>query len=726
MTALAHSARQTAPAQSYQEHIANCRSCSRLNARRAARFYSGARREFVETVEAAAVFHDLGKLDDANQQVLRRISHDPLAVPHEDAGVERLLRLGRNESAVLVAAHHAGLFGQRVEMAKPAPFRNGGVADLVYQRSEEYFQSHLAEGCPTFASTVGTPLHNCGFSRRLALSCLVDADHGDTARHYGNEVRTKAVKPRWRERLEALDKFVAGLGEDGGSRNELRRSVYQECRTVPMDPSMRSCDAALGSGKTTAVMAYLLRVAEERNLHHIFVVLPYITIIRQSVSVLREALTLPGERAEDVVAEHHHQADFSEIDLRQLSTLWRAPVIVTTAVQFFETIAAAHPARLRKLHELPGSAVFLDEAHAALPSHLWPQVWRWLETWTQEWGGHIVFASGSLARFWELKDFVEPPKARSDVPDLLSDALRLQLSDGETLRITIRSVDKALNCDELIQRTLQEPGPRLLIVNTVQSAAVIADRMHAIGHDVMHLSTALAPVDRDRIVEKIRLRLQRQAGRDWTLVATSCVEAGMNFSFRTGLRERAGVANLIQVSGRIGRDGEYVAPIVWDFRVSDPELPANPTLEIPRRVLRDLLESGEVLRLPASELVTEAMRRELTAGGRQVSEKLFKAEAGMEYPEVSDLCRVIQTDTVTVVVNEALVARIRDGGRVGPQELQKNSVQIWANKVRELPVLPLSRRGSSASLYSWEAQYDPDFLGYMAGALQFKHHMLIV
>ena len=79
-------------------------------------------------------------------------------------------------------------------------------------------------------------------------------------------------------------------------------------------------------------------------------------------------------------------------------------------------------------------------------------------------------------------------------------------------------------------------GPRLLILNTVQSAAVVADRMRKAGQDVMHLSTALAPIHRNRIVDRVKERLKYDY-EDWTLVATSCVEAGMNFSFRTGFRE---------------------------------------------------------------------------------------------------------------------------------------------------------------------------------------------
>jgi CRISPR-associated endonuclease/helicase Cas3 len=204
-------------------------------------------------------------------------------------------------------------------------------------------------------------------------------------------------------------------------------------------------------------MAYLLQVAQQRRLRHVFVVLPYTNIIKQSAEIYREALVLSEERPEDVVVEHHHQADFEDVSLRQLATLWRAPVIVTTAVQFFETLASHHPARLRKLHELPSSAVFVDETHAAIPSHLWPQVWRWLETWVWNWGGYIVLASGSLPRFWELTEFVNPPKQRADVPDLVPDALRKDLEQAERRRVTPQQRKEPLDCDGLI--TWIRPAP---------------------------------------------------------------------------------------------------------------------------------------------------------------------------------------------------------------------------------------------------------------------------
>ena len=149
-------------------------------------------------------------------------------------------------------------------------------------------------------------------------------------------------------------------------------------------------------------MAHLLQAAIRKDLRHIIVVLPYTSIITQSVRVYREALVLDNEDPEFIVAEHDHQADFSSIEARELATTWNAPIIVTTAVQFFETLGTNEPARLRKLHELPGTGIFIDESHAAIPTWLWPQAWIWLQKLTKEWGCHLVLASGTTAKFWDM------------------------------------------------------------------------------------------------------------------------------------------------------------------------------------------------------------------------------------------------------------------------------------------------------------------------------------
>lgn len=399
---LAHSRRKGIPAQTYFDHVTSVLGEAGCKARKAGAFYTGDRDVFVSWVEAAALYHDLGKLDNENQAVLEKESREALPIAHDDAGVAELDKLGRQEAAVLACGHHEGLFSRDEELGKQGrPFRQlkrstpkgEKVADHVDRQIENYERVHIIAGCPVLDQTEPSMPHGCGLTRRIALSCLVDADHGDTARYYGSEVEVPRIEPRWEERLAALQRYVDGLPEGRTDReqhrNRLRKRLFESCRDAPLDPAIRACDAAVGSGKTTAVMAHLLRVAAERKpaLRHIIVVLPYTNIITQSVETYRKSLVLNGERPEDVVAEHHHRADFADLELRQLATLWKAPIIVTTAVQFFETLGSHHPATLRKLHELPGSAVFVDEVHAAIPSHLWPQMWRWLETWTRDWGG---------------------------------------------------------------------------------------------------------------------------------------------------------------------------------------------------------------------------------------------------------------------------------------------------------------------------------------------------
>lgn len=722
---LAHSPKGVVPAQTYREHIENVRRLAVLNAQCATAAYAGNRDTFVAAVEAAAIYHDLGKLDESNQEVLKRESNDPLPVAHEDAGVAQLLKQHRNESAVLVAAHHAGLFSQSQEIKGGKGFRNLKVVNRVNDRLDQYVFSHGAEGCPIPSWIEGGQLHRCGFSRRLALSCLVDADHSDTARHYGNAVAYYPPPSRWHERLDALDKYVRSLPEGATDRerfrNRLRSELYDACRSAETELAFRSCDAPVGTGKTTAVMAHLLRAAQEKELRHVFVVLPYTNIIKQSVDTYRRALVLPGERPEDVVAEHHHQADFGDISLRQLAVLWRAPIIVTTAVQFFETLAGYHPARLRKLHELARSAVFVDETHAAIPSHLWPQVWLWLETWTRDWRGHIVLASGSLPRFWELDDFVDPPKSAEEVPDLVSSSLRSQLEQAERRRIRPQRIPTPFGCNELIERVSNETGPRLVILNTVQSAAVVASRMRAAGHEVLHLSTALTPVHRSLIVEKIKERLKNRDDANWTLVATSCVEAGMDFSFHVGFRESCSTASLIQIGGRVSRGGEHDESVVWDFRVLDDSLTPHPGFTVSRRVLDTLFDETLIDSMSPSELAKEAMRREITAKGEERAQQICEQENGMEYPDVSRLCKVIQSDTRTVIIDNDLVKALREKQRVSHRDLLVNSVQIWSSKVVKLPIAPLfvkkSNKEDSNTLYVWDADYDPEFLGYMAGVL---------
>ena len=158
------------------------------------------------------------------------------------------------------------------------------------------------------------------------------------------------------KRLKLLDEYVAELGRHRkDDRSKLRKEVYRQCREADCAAGLAACDSPVGSGKTTAIMAHLLKAAAAKKLRRVFVVLPFTNIIDQSVAVYRKALVGIDETEDEVVVAHHHRAEFDDPAARQYSFLWHAPVVVTTAVQFFETLAARHPASVRKLHQVAGS-----------------------------------------------------------------------------------------------------------------------------------------------------------------------------------------------------------------------------------------------------------------------------------------------------------------------------------------------------------------------------------
>jgi CRISPR-associated endonuclease/helicase Cas3 len=723
MNYLAHSSRSDRgiPAQEYHEHIIETRQRAQENAVKAGR-YSKKYGLFLEVIAAlAGEFHDMGKLDDDNQAVLNgSVSAKRLPVQHVDAGVAHLLSCGEqwhSLAAFVSYAHHIGLQSLAAEVNRGMHFlRDEKTTELTHERLHQYLERHRQGIEPLlFAAPNCIELSQPQLLLRMALSCMVDADHGDTARHYGEAPQSEPHLLRPLERAGALDLYVSSLGNATDDRAKTRQMVYEMCCDADTKPALYACDSPVGTGKTTAVMVHLLKAAAAKGLRRVFVVLPYTNIISQSVEVYRNALLLNGEIADEVVVAHHHRAEFSSPDARQFTALWQAPIVVTTAVQFFETLANNQPTGLRKLHNLAGSAVFIDEAHAALPAALWPQAWRWIKELTDDWGCHFVFGSGSLTRFWELPDFVDPPM---NLPELITEKMRVRLVGNEKQRVIYKQKLNSLNLNDLIVWLQTLPGPRLLIVNTVQSAAVIAKSILATSRrdKVEHLSTALMPLDREKVLARVKARLRQHQDRpgsteiaDWTLVATSCVEAGVDLSFRTGLRESASLVSLIQIGGRINRHQEFEQSEVWTFTLQQTDLlRLHPGFKDSSRVLETMFAENRV----TPNDCKEALRREICLSG--LKDKICEFESAKDFPEVHTLFRVIDSDTYTVVVDEKIKQRLKNWETVSWQEIQNSSVQIWGTKIESLRVPQFVRY---PNMYEWNLMYD-DFIGYMAGVLQ--------
>lgn len=740
MTWLAHSAKRDRPAQTYQSHVGGVLNEAKAAAADAALGLPQAD-AFIETVALAAEFHDLGKLDDDNQRVLAAPTGKPLPHDHVDAGVKHLFALRTHAASyagMLAYSHHRGLPDVPAQDARPRPEQWRGnesssrfpVAEIIGRTAthlSEYLERHHEALQTALPSLSGSKFKPDPMDLRMALSSLADADHGDTARHYGDPL-AKAPLLKAVERLSSLNTYVAGLSgfewtsEQKKERGQTRQALYAACLAADTGPGIYACDSPVGSGKTTAIMAHLLRAATDKDLRRVFVVLPFTNIIDQSVKVYRDSLVLNGEVDTQVVAAHHHKSDFADPLTRELTTRWHTPVVVTTAVQFFETLASNRPADLRKLHRVARSAIFIDEAHAALPAHLWPLAWKWLRHLAQHWGCHIVLGSGSLAKFWTLPEFYEErfgagqvtTEETVSIPALVDAEVGARLASLESRRVSYRKHPTPLDLDALVDFIAQLPGPRLVVLNTVQTAAVVAQALvRSRGRiQVEHLSTALTPADRLNTLARVRERLHNIDDEDWTLVATSMVEAGVDLSFRTGVRELSSLSSLLQLSGRVNRHGENESAEVWSIKLQPGgPLRRHARMDIPAGILTDLYARNHV----APAYCTDALRREVREQSNHgLIESLFQAERAKAYPAVADTFKVIDSETITALVPGPALDLIRQGQRPDWNTLQMHCVQIWANRKLDFALTEIQ---AYPGLFEWNLDYD-DFIGYMRGAIK--------
>jgi CRISPR-associated endonuclease/helicase Cas3 len=204
---------------------------------------------------------------------------------------------------------------------------------------------------------------------------------------------------------------------------------------------------------------------------------------------------------------------------------------------------------------------------------------------------------------------------------------------------------------------------------------------------------------------------------DWTLVATSCVEAGVDLSFRTAFRQTFSTASIIQVGGRVNRHGEYNdigGSWVYDFDLQGDHITANPAARVPSSVLRSLLNNDGINGKDPADVVSNAMKEEVRQTGNRASNIFCDAERDRDYPQVSRLGRVIDADTRIVVIDTKLAQLVEMRRPVSFRSLLAGSVQLWAEKIARLSLEPLPGK---RELYRWSMDYDPEFLGIMAGVL---------
>ena len=734
------------PTQSYFDHVGTNSGVISTAVRIAEQTFSDP--AIISAVRQASQLHDLGKLHKEIQDVLADPNGGKLPIRHERAGVT-YLRGTNGLAALLVQSHHQSL----PDLHGRSEVEKGIIGDIEWMDRDLDTGRLLTIHNDIFSNYPQWQYHNDSFlpSRKLSpldirmmLSCLVDADHGNSARHKGNETVFTEGKPKWKEWLERLISHVASIKKSGDTltneRQRLRDLNFRMCLDADTNKGFRSCDAPVGSGKTFGCLAHALRVAEAHGMKKIITVLPLTTVIDQTVDSYKEAI-LRGSEKESSISAVHHAVEYNSMWARKYSALFNSPIIVTTSVNFFETLAGKTTGGLRKLHQYKDSVIVVDEAQISLHLSQWRFGWRWLKQLVEDYGCHVVLASGTQIPFWEHKrtsrslGFVTEDVK---VKPLFTETQNSELKSIEARRVTIIPSYRSISgFSELSEIVLAKRGPRVVIFNTVANAARFAHLIRfTSGVPVFHISNALTPLHRSNQIKEIKdLLLKKQ---DCIVSATSCIETGLDISFQHGFRQRSGLYQIRQLTGRVNRNFEYGENCeIEEFQIGGEDemgrIFDNPHLHAEIGALERFLEDGHVMSDGncASYLgyVLREMQQQtgdrspqlLTYANLELRERNFAFEA------VRTGFDVIETNQQTVIVNNNLVESLLKNDFIKPLDIVLNSIRIGMDRIEklELPVRLVFPDGSANSfkdsLVCLDEQYYDQFYGYLLTFFERSH-----
>ncbi len=352
-----------------------------------------------------------------------------------------------------------------------------------------------------------------------------------------------------------------------GELNRIRSNILYRC--LEQGTNQRGCyslTVPTGGGKTTASMGFALRHAIVHGLERIIYVIPYTSIIEQCSDVFRDIF------GEESVLEHHSNFSFdpseaeipseNAIKMRLASENWDIPIVVTTTVQFFESLFSSKSSRCRKLHRLARSVIIFDEAQLIPLEHLYPCVAGIVEL-VKYYGSTAVICTATqpfLDRIIHFFDSENPIRELMENPVELYEKLK---------RVTYKHIGS--QSDEELAGQLNQQSKVLCVVNTRKQAQVLYDLLE--GEGCFHLSTYMTPNHRRRVLEQIRQRLKD--GLSCRVVSTSLIEAGVDVDFPYVFRQETGLDSILQAGGRCNREGknDKYKSIVRVFRSSDHPVP---------------------------------------------------------------------------------------------------------------------------------------------------------
>ena len=629
---------------------------------------------------ACGMLHDIGKYSLAFQDKIKNNSNRQ--VDHSTAGAKACFEKGGMYSfmSYCIAGHHSGLpdYGSSSDPGN-APTLQGRKKKHIEDCGAYKSEIHIPEikTLPFDPQNSPDPDFSLSVFIRMLYSCLVDADFLDTE-YFMKEGRTqRETGEEPSVLLEKLKKHVAGwlLNEDTETVNGRRTEILRHCfEWGHKERGIFQLTVPTGGGKTIASLAFALQHAVENQMDRVIYVIPYTSIIEQNAAVFRKIL------GEQNVLENHYNVDYESTEelkpMQLASENWDKPVVVTTNVQFFESLFANKSSKCRKLHNIANSVIILDEAQMLPTDYLKPCI-AVMEELAANFDSSIVLCTATQPA---LSPFFQRKMPVTELCPRVEEQFRF------FERVTFQNVG-TISEDELIEK-LQKEEQALCIVNTKKRAQRLYQKMK--GEGVFHLSTAMYPKHRRRVLDKIR-RLVKD-GKRCILISTSLVEAGVDLDFCTVYRQLAGVDSMIQAAGRCNREGKRDAQDSFAYLFQFEEKEYVPGQQLQIDVSKMLLSEGEdISSLHGIEKYFEALYH--FRGESLDKKKIFEEFKDKRYnfAKAAKEFKLIEENTLTVFISreedaEELLRQIKHQGytKSGMRKAGQYCVQLYENDIEKL------------------------------------------
>ncbi len=611
--------------------------------------------------------HDIGKYSRAFQ---RRILGENIWTDHSTAGAQEIAKYFW-PAAYCVAGHHGGLPDGGGRTSHPSdPTLSGRLKRTVEPYGDFSKEIQLEHARFRPPKVLGRGGFTMAFWVRMLFSCLVDADFLDTEAFMRGSPPPRGSDVTMEQLLARLEAYTARWQDPETDLDRARCDILRACLEAgkAQSPGLFTLTVPTGGGKTVSSLAFALRHAQVHGKKRIVYVIPYTSIIEQTADTFRKVL------GEDVVLEHHSNVDFGddesgppdpEKERKKLaSENWDLPVVVTTAVQFFESLFANKPSRCRKLHNLADSVIIFDEAQTIPLPYLLPCV-RAIAELTVNYGASCVLCTATQPALGPLFQAVTPDLATREIaPEIPAQVFQ---------RVRYERLEQ-LSDEDLAQR-LNTHSQVLCIVSTRKQAQAVYTLLGK--GDSFHLSTLMTPEHRREVLHTIRDRLK--AGLPCRVVSTSLIEAGVDVDFPAVYRAEAGLDSVVQAAGRCNREGMRPADesLVYIFQPDSAYTATLPhAMKRPLEVMRSVTRDCPALDAP------EAIERYFTAlhlfSGEEIDSKRIvpRFEGGVQDPyhpsfpfaETAREFHLIDQNTRAVLIPrteeaKALAARLQNGER---------------------------------------------------------------